>query len=185
MAGTRGPIPKRSEARIRRNAGGKPTSTGDLHRHTDAPFDPDPEWHTIAQSFWEALENSGQSAFYADSDWVSAYLLCEVLTRELKPQFIGWKELPTVWGENSAGERVILQQGGTAPVAGKIPIKGASLNAIRAQMAVLLVNEGDRRRLSMELSAGSSEPAGPSDGEKAVSSIMDKIAQRQAGGGKK
>lgn len=185
MAGTRGPIPKRSEARIRRNAEGKPSAVGDLHKHTDAPFDPDPEWHRIAQSFWTALEDSGQSAFYAESDWVSAYLLCEVLTRELNPQFIGWKNLPTVYAENSKGEMVVVQEGGTTPLAGKIPIKGASLNAIRAQMAVLLVNEGDRRRLSVELSAAGGEPAGPSDGEKAVSSIMDKIAQRQAGGGKK
>lgn len=67
--GTRGPVPKRSEELIRRNAPEVPITkieaTGDVEI-PDLDFD-DP--HPIIQDLWDSMGESAQSQFYEPSDW--------------------------------------------------------------------------------------------------------------------
>ena len=136
MSGTRGPIPKRSEARRRTNAPAIPTEivniTDLVRRDVEVP-EPDAAWHPVAQMVWASLVQSGQAVYYEPSDWATAYLLCESLSRDLQPQFVGIHE--------RTGD----------PVHEAIPLKGASLAAYLKGFSVLMMTEGDRRRLSVEL----------------------------------
>ena len=161
--GVRGPAPKREEHRIRRNKPERETIKLDAAVHTDAPFEADPKWHAIAVEFWTAHENSGQSQFYAESDWAALYILCETLSRELKPQFIGFAE-----GYDDEGREV------KKPVSGLLPIKGATLSALKGYMASLLTMEGDRRRLQIELQ----KPQGGVDPDE---EIRDNVRQLHIG----
>lgn len=45
--------------------------------------DADAEWHPVATRWFNSLKTSGQSAFYEDSDWATAYLIAESMSREL------------------------------------------------------------------------------------------------------
>ena len=98
--------------------------------------DGEPAWHPIAEHWYTSLARSGQARFYEPSDWALAYVMAENLSRELKPQFVGMRQL--------GPDR-------TEPVLETIPMKGASLTAYLKGMTALMVAEGDRRRLKIEL----------------------------------
>lgn len=129
--GSRGPVPNRSEdlARPRSRKGGESAApiTPGLLRPVTIPK-PDPEWHAIALMLWHSLETSGQSDFYQDSDWAFAYSLCEDLTMYKTPL--------TDRDGNEYHKR-----------------SGQMLQTIYSAMERLLVTEGDRRRVRIELSA--------------------------------
>lgn len=129
--GTRGPVPKHSDQRRRRNEPALPIDQAPGAENVEQP-EVDESWHPIAQSIFDSLAQSGQSAFYQASDWAAAVLMCESISRDLQPQFVGFTDTG----------QVITQA---------IPLKGASLSAYRAVMASLLMTEGDRRRASVEL----------------------------------
>ena len=80
-----GPPPKRSDQRRRANtpAAGEPRKVVDPHE-VDIPAT-DEDWHPVARLWFDSLRRSGQSAFYTNSDWGTAYLLAESMSRELKP----------------------------------------------------------------------------------------------------
>lgn len=119
--GSRGPIPKRSEERRRRNKvdgpelvtapSGPPTELPDLP-------DPDPNWHEIATDWYLSLRESGQAAFYEPSDWAVARYVAELMSRAL------------------SSDR---------------PPNGQYVAALNSAMSSLLTTEGDRRRARMEL----------------------------------
>lgn len=78
-----GPVPKRTDQRRR-------TNVPDGVQVTKAPAadvvvapPPDPSWHQVASRWYESLKSSGQSVFYEDSDWATAYLLAETMSRSL------------------------------------------------------------------------------------------------------
>jgi hypothetical protein len=96
----------------------------------------DEDWHPVARMWFESLASSGQSRFYEPSDWSMAFLIAESISRDLKPQFIGFVQT----GRDSQEAEY-----------GTIPIKGASLGAYLKAMGSLLVSEGDRRRARLEL----------------------------------
>ena len=91
------------------------------------------DWHPIARRWYRSLAESGQSAYYEPSDWATAHLIAESISRDLKPQPIG-----------------VHPETGKAVMA-TIPMKGASLAAYLKAMTALLVTEGDRRRSRVEL----------------------------------
>lgn len=131
--GERGPVPKRSDQRRRRN---KPKSTKPAKPKAAKPTKPpkpDKDWHPVAKRFFDSLAASGQSEFYEASDWAMAYVLAESMSRDLEEQVVA---VPEKTGE---------------PVYAKVPMKGASLSAYLKGMAALLVSEGDRRRAEIEL----------------------------------
>lgn len=132
MSSSRGPVPKRSDQRRRRNKPGTDIDRAPGAGDFEIP-EVDPEWHAIARRWYESLIDSGQSVYYEPSDWATAYLIAESISRDLDPQFVGINE---VTGE------VITRA---------IPLKGASLAAYLKAMTALVVTEGDRRRAGVEL----------------------------------
>jgi len=136
--GSRGPTPKRSQERRRRNKDSKPTK-GKAAPNVKPPA-AKREWHPIAKAWYKSLADSGQSEFYEPSDWAMALIVAESIHRDLEPQVVGIAE--------RTGEAVME----------KVPMKGASLSAYLKAMTALMVSEGDRRRAGIELErAGASE----------------------------
>jgi hypothetical protein len=82
-AGRRGPVPKRSTERRRRNK----ESTPDVVQINGAVVAMPPvndAWHEIARDWYLSLAESGQSQFYEPSDWQAARYVAEVMSRNLK-----------------------------------------------------------------------------------------------------
>lgn len=127
--GSRGPVPNRSDdlARPRdRKGGDQPEITKGELRPVRIPR-ADPEWHSIAKMLWNSLKKSGQSDFYQQSDWAFAYSLCDDLS----------------YYKNPLKTRDGIEYHKRSPEMAK---------AIYSAMERLLVTEGDRRRVRIELS---------------------------------
>lgn len=140
--GSRGPMPKRSDERL-----GHPTAKADLvkvEKSSGAEVVVAPpaveSWHPIAKSWYESLATSGQSRFYEPSDWATAVLVAESMSRDLSEQVVGITDSGMV-------------------VKDVIPLKGASLGAYLKAFSVLMVTEGDRRRVRLELQRAQSAEA--------------------------
>lgn len=155
--GERGPVPKRSTQRRRRNKpeDGQEVTTGPAGAsNVDVPAS-DPKWHPIARRWYESLAESGQCRWYEPSDWTTAYLIAESMSRDLHPQVVG-----------TTPQGKILRD--------RIPLKGTSLGSYLKAFSALLVTEGDRRRARMEL-----ERAGSADeDEDAAVAQMEKYRKR-------
>lgn len=128
--GARGPVPQREEAlaRPRSRQGGEQAAqpvTKGVARPTRIPRS-DPDWHPIAKMLWKALRESGQTDFYQQSDWAFAYSLCDDLSHYKKPRI------------TSDG----IEYHKRSP---------EMLKALLSGMSSLLVTEGDRRRVRVEL----------------------------------
>src|SRR5262249_31355799 len=84
--GDRGPVPKRTEQRRRKNpnpAGpGTEATAGGVPTKAEMP-EADPEWHPLAQKYFTALGKSGQAQFFEASDWMHAVVSMEILSRML------------------------------------------------------------------------------------------------------
>lgn len=80
--GSRGPVPKRNAERRRRNLDVRADSASWAGGPVEIP-EPDPAWHSIATQWYTSLAESGQSQFYEPSDWALAFLVAEVMTRNL------------------------------------------------------------------------------------------------------
>jgi hypothetical protein len=138
-----GPVPKKDAERRRRNK--TPESAGSLSAipaevvnvdellvgEVEIP-QPDEAWHPIARQVYEAQMRSGQVVWMEPSDWSMLYLLCESISRDLNPQVVGITEDGDVVKE-------------------QIPLKGASLSSYLKAFEALLMAEGGRRRLRIEL----------------------------------
>ena len=135
--GVEGPIPKRSEERRRRN---KRTEAGESTEAEQVEAEgvveiPEPDiddWHPIAVRLWDSVVDSAFNRFYEPSDWAVLELVCESLSRDLSEQVVGITDSGTV-------------------VRSTIPLKGASLNAYNTVFASLLLMDGHRRRLRLEI----------------------------------
>src|SRR5687768_3517911 len=135
-----GPAPKRAEQR-RRTAtpkAGEPRKAKGAAKVVMPPADND--WHPIARAWYLSLGDSGQSQFYEPSDWQTAYVVAESMSREFNPQ-------PVVIGR---GEDAHIE------MISKPPTGSAQMAWLKA-MSTLLVMEGDRRRVALELQRPKSE----------------------------
>lgn len=121
-----GPIPKRSEERIRRNV----DETGPVERVAMSGFVAIPELgsaeyvaglHPIAVDLYNSLAESGQSKYYEPSDWQMARVLVHMLSGVL---------------DNSKPSAQMI----------------ASLSSL---MSSLLLTEGERRRVRLEVDRAS------------------------------
>lgn len=129
--GTRGPVPKRSDQRRRRNTPEGARDEVVVEGIVEAPAAKS-SWHPIAKRWYGSLAQSGQAVFFEPSDWATAYLVAEEIDRLLKPQALGI---------SPKGEVVKASQ----------PIPGSVLAAIAKLMGSLGVTEGDRRRIGIEI----------------------------------
>lgn len=129
--GARGPIPNReadlNRPRSRKGSDQQETIKGIAYEATVPEMDED--WHPIAKMLWQAMLESGQSDFYQSTDWAIAYSLCEDLTRYKEPQV-----------NSKTGELYHKRS-------------GQMLQTIYSAMGDLLLTEGQRRRIRMELAA--------------------------------
>jgi hypothetical protein len=169
-----GPVPKRSDGKVRHvKAQDMPLKVDAVESQNpyDAPLNENgtPRWEPEVMLVFESFAKSGQSQFYEPSDWAQVHILMEALDRELKPQFVGMQTLP---------------DGSNRPMTKKVPIKGATLNAIRSWMAALLASEGDRRRIQLELErANRVGPTAASNISEGQAKVLD-LKARLSGGGK-
>ena len=162
-----GPVPKKDAERRRRNKtpeSGRSLSSipaevvnvdellaGDV----EIPV-PDEDWHPIARQVYEAQVRSGQVIWMEPSDWAMLYLLCESISRDLNPQVVG-----------------ITEDGDV--VKDVIPLKGASLSSYLKAFEALLMAEGGRRRLRIELERQKRlDAAAEGDGK-----VVDIVQRRQ------
>ncbi len=163
-----GPAPKRDAERRRRNPKVVETTTvliDDLIKEpVEIPEVPE-TWHPIARHWFESLARSGQAVFYEPSDWAAAMVIGETLSRELNPQYVAYTD-------KESGE--VIAEWIT------MPIKGASLAAILKGMTALMVTEGDRRRLSIELERkrATDEATAALSGAASISAQRDKRFSR-------
>lgn len=153
-----GPMPKRSDERRRRNTDGietikvdvdslvgqdveiplPPTKLVDIKDENDEPTGEQEEvaqWHPVALDAYWSLARSGQVIFMEPSDWATAYALCEMLSRELKP-----KPMLVTDADGATSIDWVYQ-----------PVNGSVMNAFLKGWASLMATEGDRRKLRIEL----------------------------------
>ena len=117
--------------RKRKGANQQATLVGE-RREIFMDWEADPEWHDIAQRIFNAAKSSGQADFYQDSDWAMLYSLCDDLS---------YYKTPREWTDKDTGE--LRQQNRS----------GQMLQSIMSALASLMLTEGDRRKLRMELQA--------------------------------
>lgn len=163
VPGAGGPPPKRSTQRRRRNEPAHPVVTADGAAEVPVP-DADPQWHPVARRWFESLAASGQSVFYEPSDWATAFAVAESMSRELNPQPVTVGK-----GDDTHVEMVSL------------PPKGASLAAWLKAMSSLLVTEGDRRRVSVELQRPERESSGEANDVSRIEDARRRRSTRDAG----
>src|SRR5690242_4292383 len=103
MAGPRrGPMGKRAEERVNRNpkAGGDaqvygPEEMAKLPFEVELlvePPEPHPKWEPGAKQFYEAMLRDPARMWMGPADWATAWLMCENISRELAPQYVGIRE---------------------------------------------------------------------------------------------
>lgn len=121
--GQRGPVPKRSTERRRRNKESKVETVQPLPAAVSIPA-ADAKWHPIARDLYESLATSGQAQFFEPSDWAAARYAAHEMSRALRNKFssMGFAAIWTAWSS-------------------------------------LLVTEGDRRRVRLEIERQQGEPA--------------------------
>lgn len=81
----RGPVPKRSDQRRRRNKPGAdaPAVVVAMGQQVVKPPTEDRAWHPYAKQWFRSLKRSGQAQFYQESDWQEARLVAWLITQEL------------------------------------------------------------------------------------------------------
>lgn len=150
-----GPPPKRSDQR-RRHA--DPTAGPPTKATVDGAVRVprgDRKWHPIAKRWYDSLAKSGQSRFYEPSDWATAYLIAESMSQELKP-------------------RPIVHMNGDIDYVAQPP-RAAQMTAWLRAMGNLMVTEGDRRRLALELQRAPAQEGGSDV------AFLDDVRQRLSG----
>lgn len=94
VMGARGPVPKRSTERARRN---KVDTTQILMIGEVEIPEPDPNWHPAGRMVWDSLANSGQAKYFEPSDWAAAHLLCGEISRMKLARRHSAQMLAAVW----------------------------------------------------------------------------------------
>lgn len=160
--GSRGPVPKKDAERRRRNKtddSGKPNESEVVYVG-DITFDHsvlrNANWHQTVLDLWDAQSQSYPANWMQPADWAMLAVHCESLSRALSPQLLN---INPVTGEEVWGE---------------VPLNGATLSAINKLASMLLMSEGDRRRLNIELEKDRR------DQEKHEAKMVDIVQDRRA-----
>lgn len=134
MANSTGPIPKRSDTRVRRNEPGSEGVTGVVgvtkgEARGGKPYPVPTAWHPVAKKWYRSLAQSGMAEYYEQSDWAQAY----VIANELSVYLVSGE-----WTDPTTGETRYRRN-------------GMILSALLNSMAALGTTEGERRRMRIEL----------------------------------
>lgn len=149
--GERGLVPKRTQARRRRNltdeAGGKYRPDRVNLQKFDGELvemgDPPQSWHKAAKAVWNAARESGQRIFFEPSDLAVLALTCDQITQLYSNRLIIEKvKLPMTGGGRGGGEELVY---------GTKPMTGMEFSTILKAFSSLGLTEGDRRRMRIEL----------------------------------
>ncbi|AEK32597.1 terminase small subunit [Mycobacterium phage George] len=131
-AATRGPVPERTDQTVRHS---EPVDKIEVFGEVRVPDLGDVsfrgETHPIIKDLYQAMQESGQSRFYEPSDWQVARLALLALNEEL-----------------------------VAARHGDKPIGAMKLTALNQMLTTLMLTEGDRRRVRIELERKPSQPEG-------------------------
>lgn len=145
-----GPPPKKEAERRRRNKApdGIETEIVNVEELVLADVEipvADENWEPLTKSFYESFTRSGQVVWMEPTDWMTAYMLMEVLDRWLKPQDVKVGQTGSSGQETGGGDIDYIFE----PKIVAMP--GGVLTAILKGLTALLATEGDRRRLRIEL----------------------------------
>lgn len=148
---TSGPVPEHQ--RRRRNKESKPRSTGE-RKKVLWPAIP-PQWHSIAKMLYSSAQSSGQTDFYQQSDVAYLYFVCDQVDYYMRSG-----EVVPMWERDEDGKFVLDDEGEKVPMLDEHGVQkriatgkrsAMMLKSIFDQFEALLISEGDRRRLRMEL----------------------------------
>lgn len=121
--GSRGPVPKRSEERVRRNVEDAPVEKLHVQGEVEPPELGLADPHPMIVDFYESLKESAQSRFYEPSDWQFARVTMHFLDQQVK------SSRPS----------------------------GQTLATLSSMLTELLVSEGARRRVRLEVERNQAE----------------------------
>ena len=148
--GARGPVPKRSSQRRRRNKDSKTTKVKVEPKSPPSPAASSPtaveppkanaQWHPQAKRWYESLKDSGQTVFFEPSDWQAAHFLAGEMSRYLRAKKRSAMMFSYIW----------------------------------TGMADLLTTEAARRRVKMEIERG--KPEGESEEVVNLDAYRDRAA---------
>jgi len=99
--GTRGPVPKRSDKRVRRNKDGGEVERIEL---PEGPVEAPPlgfVTHDIAMAWYASLAESGQARYFEPSDWQAARVVAHEVGRMLNAGKASGQMLAAVWSAMS------------------------------------------------------------------------------------
>lgn len=136
--GTRGPIPKRDDQRIRRNKQEVPTEKVPAIGMVSAPDLGFEDPHPLVVEIYESLLESAQRRYYEPSDWAYAKFALHFADGLLKAK----------------------------------RVNGQILTAVTSMFSDLLISEGDRRRVRLEVERTNNAADG------AVLDVADLFRQR-------
>lgn len=112
-----GPVPKRSDQRVRRNKDVVDVDTIEVIGEVEIPDLGLADPHPLVVDLYESLKDSGQARYYEPSDWEYARLTCHFLDQQVK----------------------------AARPSGQL------LAVLHSMMTDLLISEGARRRVRLEI----------------------------------
>ena len=138
-----GPAPKRDAERVRSaEPASGPARHGEL-RSVSIPNADRKNWHPRAISWYDSLKTSGQADFYQDSDWATAKIIADYLTRWYSnPKAMDMANIFAMMGRLGGTEgdrRQILRVELSEPV---VEDKSASLIAIEGYKDMLAKKSG-------------------------------------------
>jgi hypothetical protein len=137
----KGPVPKRADRRLghRSKADAAAVSHSPAGRNVVVP-EPDKNWHPMARDWFVSLRESGQHAWYESSDWATAVVWAEVLSRQLaseKPSAVMVQAWASAAGEllstEGARRRVRLELDRTPTSDADQEAADAAVNVLYAQ----------------------------------------------------
>lgn len=102
-----GPVPNRSDQRVRRNKDSKVETIQTDGHPVDAPPAVD-GWHYLCIDLWESMKESAQARYYEPSDWAFAKVQLHLLSQQLQA---GRASAQMVSAINTALANLLLTEG--------------------------------------------------------------------------
>ena len=149
MTANRGPLPKRSEERMRANEPDIPIDKVVMSDEEQAAADrrrpAKSHWEPVVKEWWDGLAYGPQARYYTSADWAVAEFLAEAMSRDFGERIVSVQTVKAFDDEtrsHTTDVEVIRE---------RTPITGASIGAYLKGMSLLMMTEADRRRMRIEV----------------------------------